>query len=277
MENFTFLIKTFERPYCVIRLVKSIYRYYPTAKVLIADDSRGESCKNYFAKHYPDKDIIVYELSQDQGLSFGRNYLVDRVKTEYFVLLDDDFVFDVQTDIETAWKIVKEKKLDILGGYIRNYTTQNSLISLIKLAVQNVIHYNKPANYMGTFRYAEDDHVLYIDRVRHQFPDYLETDIVMNFFIAKTSVIRDTNRWDDELKLQEHTAFFFKAKHNGLKVAFSNVFSVQHKPVRIKGYGSFRGRDFFQLFLQKYNIQKVVSCDDDGIIEVITNGSFSQK
>lgn len=276
MENITFLIKTFERPYCVRRLVKSIYRYYPKAKVLIADDSRGESCKQYFAEYYSDKDVSVYELEPDQGLSFGRNFLVDRVTTECFVLLDDDFVFDSRTDIARALEVFKEKNLDILGGYIRNFATRTSFLSLLKLAVQHIILFDNPANYMGTFRYSEDEHVLYIDRIRHQFPDYLETDIVMNFFIAKTAVVRDTNRWDEELKLQEHTAFFFKAKQNGLKVAFSNVFSVQHKPIRIKDYGSFRGRDYFQLFLEKYNIQKVVSCDDDGTQEITVNEKFIQ-
>lgn len=271
MENITFLIKTFERPRCVRRLVKSIYRYYPKAKVLIADDSRGESCKQYFAEYFSDKDVSVYELEPDQGLSFGRNFLVDRVTTECFVLLDDDFVFDSRTDIVRALEVFKEKNLDILGGYIRNFAMRTSFLSLLKLAVQHIILFDNPANYMGTFRYSEDEHILYIDRIRHQFPDYLETDIVMNFFIAKTAVVRDTNRWDEELKLQEHTAFFFKAKQNGLKVAFSNVFSVQHKPIRTKDYGSFRGRDYFQLFLEKYNIQKVVSYDDDGISEVTIN------
>lgn len=276
MQNITFLIKTFDRPSCVKRLVKSIYRYYPRTKVLIADDSRGQSCKQYFAKRFPDKEITVYELEPDQGLSFGRNYLVDRVSTDYFVLLDDDFVFDSKTNIEGALEIVKEKDLDILGGYFRNFAVRNGFISLVKLAVQNVIHYDNPANYLGAFRYCEDDHVLYIDRVRHEFPDYVETDIVQNFFVARTSVIRDVNRWDDELKLQEHTAFFYKAKQNGLKVAFSNIFSVQHKPVRTKSYRAYRNRNYFQLFMEKYGIQKVISKDDDGITQVIMNEKFKQ-
>lgn len=276
MDNTTFLIKTFDRPQCVRRLVKSIYRYYPEAKVMIADDSTGPSCKQYFAEHYIGKDIAVYELEPDQGLSFGRNYLVDRVITEFFVLLDDDFVFDSKTNITQALEILKNKELDILGGYIRNYALQNGFISRVKLAVQNVIRYNNPANYMGTFRYSEDDHILYIDRIRHQFPDYTETDIIPNFFIAKTSVIRKRNRWDDELKLQEHTAFFYKAKQNGLKIAFSNIFSVQHKPVQLKTYGTFRGRDFFQLFMEKYDIWKVVSTDDDGNTTVNTNEKYTQ-
>lgn len=274
MENITFLIKAFERPYCVKRLVKSIYRYYPKAKILIADDSRRQSCKQYFDGNYSDKDIAVYEIEQDRGLSFGRNYLLDRVSTEYFVLLDDDFVFDSRTNITGALEILKKKNLDILGGYIRNFTVQSGFVSLAKLTIQNITNYDNPANYLGEFRYSEEDHVLHVERMRHHFPDYWETDIVLNFFIAKTDVIRDKNRWDEELKLQEHTAFFYKAKLNGLKVAFSNIFSVQHKPVRTKDYGTFRNRDYFQLFLEKYGIWKVISNDDDGFTEVTVNKNY---
>lgn len=270
MDEVTFIIKTFERPYCVKRLVKSIFQKYPDAKILIADDS-AQTCKEYFKNKYPNKDITVYELEEDQGLSFGRNYLVDRVNTDYFVLLDDDFVFDSKTDIEKGLSIFKEKNLDILGGYIRNYVMRDGIVSLIKLTIQNIIKYNKPANYLGKFKYSENDKILYIERIKNQFPNYIETDIVLNFFIAKTEVIRNYNRWDDELKLQEHTAFFYKAKKNGLRVGFSNVFSVQHKPMRVNQYGEYRNRDYTQVFMRKYDIYKIISKYDDGSIVITEN------
>lgn len=273
MQNVTFIIKTFERPSCIKRLVKSIYKKYPDASILIADDS-DSSCKEYLEKKYSVKSLEVFELEKDQGLSFGRNYLVDRVKTKYFVLLDDDFVFDSKTDIQAGLDLIEKSNLDILGGYIRNYCMEDGFVSYVKLIIQNLIKYEKPANYMGTFSFDEDERKLYVKRIRNDFPEYKETDIVLNFFIAKTDVIRTINRWDDELKLQEHTAFFYKAKLNKLKIAFTNKFSVQHKPLRLKDYGTYRGRDFTQLFLEKYDIHEVISTFEDGEVTVTKNENY---
>lgn len=267
MDNVTFIIKTYERFYCVKRLVKSIYKKYPNAKVLIADDSTL-SCKSFFNEKYPDKDIKVYELENDCGLSAGRNYLVDRVKTEYFVLLDDDFVFDKKTDVKKAEEIIIDKNLDILGGYIRNYTEINNIPTHIKCLIQRLIKYEKPANYLGTINYDKKTKTLQVDYKRKEFPLYTESDIVLNFFIARTNVVRDRNRWDDELKLQEHTAFFYTAKKNGLRVGFSNEFSVQHRPIKLKAYGAYRGRNFTKVFMKKNDIDRIIATYDNGEVQI---------
>lgn len=267
MENCTFLIKTFERFYCVKRLVRSILKKYPEAKILIADDSQ-KSCKAYFERQRYGGNIRVFELENDCGLSAGRNYLIDQVKTEYFVLLDDDFVFDDKTDIDRAVQILKEKNLDILGGYIRNYTDIHNAVSFLKYIVQTIIHYEKPANYIGTINHDTDNKTLNINYIRKQFPHYIDTDFVLNFFVAKTNSIRMHNRWDEALKLQEHTAFFFTAKKKGLKIGFSNEFSVQHKPIKLKNYNSFRGRNYVKIFMQKNDLEKIVAHYDNGEVVV---------
>lgn len=262
MDNITFIVKTFERFYCVKRLVKSILKKYPDATILIADDS-AKSCKQYFENSKWRNNIKVIELETDCGLSKGRNALIDMVETDYFLLLDDDFVFDKKTDINRAMEIIKKEDLDILGGFIRNYTEINSLFTLFKLIVQRLIRYEKPANYIGSLDFDEETKTLYVKYIRKQFPLFLKTDIVMNFFVAKTKTIRDKNRWDDELKLQEHTAFFFSAKKKGLKIAFSNEFSVQHRPIKLKKYSSFRGRNFVKIFMEKNDIQRIVATYDN--------------
>ena len=262
LEDVTFIVKTFERFNCVKRLVKSIYRYYPDAIIRIADDSE-KSCKAYLEQKYGNKDLKVYELPSDVGLSYGRNYLMDRVETKYFCLLDDDFVFDKKTDIAAAMKMIQEKDLDILGGFFRNYNAKQGVKARLKSIARTILLRKapyKPYNYMGELRLDSENRILYGDYITNQFPDYKVVDIVHNFFVARTSVIREKNRWDDELKLQEHTAFFVQAKQNGIRVAFTNRFSVQHWPFRPAKYQSFRLRDidYFGIFLRKMNIQKWV-------------------
>lgn len=50
-----------------------------------------------------------YNLEKDCGLSAGRNFLLNKIQTKYFVLADDDFVFDQKTNLERAVQILEEK------------------------------------------------------------------------------------------------------------------------------------------------------------------------
>lgn len=268
MKEVTFIVKTFERLSCVKRLVRSIYKYYPGAIVRIADDSEV-SCKNYIEKEYPDKDIKVYEISKDSGLSYGRNFLLDHVSTDYFVLLDDDFVFDKKTNIEQGIGLLVENDIDIIGGFFRNYSEVNKWYDWLKVIYREIFNKAIPCNYIGELNMDENNKILYANYRRKDFPEFCKTDIVHNFFVAKTDVIRDKNKWDDELKLQEHTAFFLNAKKNGIKVAFTNSMSVKHKPIRLKKYNSFRDRNFVQVFMERNNIDTIIMTYDGGEKKVV--------
>lgn len=262
-ERVTFIIKTLERPQCLYRLVKSIFKYYPGAKILIGDDSEI-SCKAEIEKRYPKEDIHVFELPHDCGVSYGRNYLVQRVKTPFFVLLDDDFEFDENTNIQKGLEMLKKYDVDILGGYFRNYHQINSPFDIIKFIIKFLIG-RIPANYnyLGYITYNKNTAEIYFKYYTDRFPEFERADIVHNFFIAKTDVILSRNLWDESLKIHEHTPFFLKAKLNGLRVAFTNCMSVKHKPLRTKKYNTFRNRDFGQEWMKLYKLRKCVFTYND--------------
>lgn len=262
MDEITMIIKTFERPKCIKRLVESIYAYYPDAIILIGDDSEI-SCKDELEKKYAEKKLRVFELPKDSGLSYGRNFLLENVETEYFLLLDDDFVFDEKTNIEYCLNMLKEKDLDILGGYFRNYKIVNTWFDKIIVLSQKIFRYEIPTNYIGKLDFDEKTRTLYASYERHRFPEYELTDIVHNFFIGKTKKVLLENPWDNDLKLQEHTPFFLEAKRKGFKVATTNHLSIRHMPERLKKYNGFRGRDYVQVFMNKYNIDTIEQKYDD--------------
>ncbi|TDW13953.1 GT2 family glycosyltransferase [Breznakia blatticola] len=268
LSNITMIIKTFERPDCIRKLVKSIYKYYPEAIVLIGDDSEV-SCKDEIEGKYKNKQIKVYELPKDSGLSFGRNFLLEKVDTPYFLLLDDDFVFDNRTKIVECLNVFMKNDIDILGGLFRNYKIINHWYDNLIVFAQKILRYELTTNYIGTIDFDENTKILTTKYELHRFPKYEKTDIVHNFFIAKTDKVRNENLWDNDLKLQEHTPFFFEAKKKGFKVYTTNQLSVRHMPKRMKKYNSFRGRDFVQVFMHKYNINQIRMSNDDGVNKVI--------
>ena len=115
--DITIIIKTFERPRSLHRLLKSIFFYYPDVKVVVADDSADpEKTNREVMGRWPGKDIEYLALPYDVGLSEGRNRALARVKTPYFVLCDDDFVFDRRTNLELMKRQLEEHKVDLVAG-----------------------------------------------------------------------------------------------------------------------------------------------------------------
>ena len=55
-------------------------------------------------------------LEPDVGLSAGRNALLSRVQTPYFLLLDDDFEFTAETKIEKLASVVARGEADLVAG-----------------------------------------------------------------------------------------------------------------------------------------------------------------
>lgn len=209
--DITFIIQTFLRPACLDKLLKSIEKYYPDVPVLIYDDSE-----------------------YDRGLSWGRNYLVSQVKTKYFLLLDDDFVFTSKTKIE---KLVAkaEQGYDLVAGAL--------------LQDKKIIHYE------GRYEYY--------DNILKYIPSTTEPlDFVFNFFVARTEKIKEC-QWDEDLKLAEHTSFFFR--HRGkLKIGYIPEVIVEHCPDKsdpeyvVKRR---RGGQYFRKFMRKKGIKEVIGFD----------------
>jgi len=129
-ESVTILVKTHARYECVFTLIASIRNFYPTIRILIADDGadqqspgavreQTEMMAELQRSYANDGSIEFYALPYDLGLSYSRNYLLDRVKTTYFVTCDDDFIFTEETRIE-SWLLLLEEfgSIDIVGGVV---------------------------------------------------------------------------------------------------------------------------------------------------------------
>ena len=210
MNDITFIIHTFKRPEQSQRLLDSIHKFYPDAKTLVYDDSE-----------------------HDKGVSWGRNHLVSRVQTDYFLLLEDDFIFTERTNIEKL-------KTRILKGYdvVAGCLTTNGVKS----------------HYEGVYDLTEGV-LTYVAKTEEPY------EFVFNFFLGRTETFR-TVKWDEELKIGEHTAFFFE--HRGkLKISYVGEVEVEHKQVKTPEYLKYRNRawKFLDVFLKKYNLKEIRTFD----------------
>lgn len=255
IEDITIIIKTFERRKSLWRLLKSIQRFFPNNQIIVLDDSKY-NYKDNTLKEFPDL-LLNYIVSDfDIGLSKGRNIMLKEVKTDFFLLCDDDFEFDERTDLEKAINILKKSNSDILAGKVYNIFTLNSLYSVLwamkkPSRIKNILNSVELASvYNGYFQLNGNSIELRLNRSTSDFDTepYYNVDLVNNFFLAKTKSIKMMGGWQPEfVKVGEHQLFFYRAKVCGLTVSFSPKFGVKHFPKKTISYNKYRFRSFLML------------------------------
>lgn len=259
--SLSIIIKTFNRPASLTKLLRSIQSLQLTYPVLIADDSQ-QSSKALILKLFPDLNITYLELPFDTGLSEGRNILVQHVKTDCFLLCDDDYVFDERTGLPRAYQCLADNQLDILGGSYYNYVNIPSLNVFVrqlnhpKRLVRFLFNRYQTSRYIGRFNISGSHCELLISQNKPKQTPF-PCDLVNNFFIARTDRVKAFGGWDKELKMGEHEDFFLRAKQHGLKVAFSNELVTRHYPfipVKNSAYNNYRVRaaHYKGLFVKKH-------------------------
>lgn len=256
----TAVIKTFERSNKLYNLLDSIKKYYPKMKIVIIDDSKED-------KNIVQENIKYFKIPFDTGLSAGRNFAINNVDTEYFLLLDDDYLFNKETKIEIFYDILENTDIDIIGGDVK--------------------YLNGRTMYYDGILYLDNERILHCKKDYYEKKDnYKVCDIVLNFFLARTKEIKETGGWDERLKLAEHTAFFWNHKGK-IKVAYTNKVSILHDPERMGDYITYRNRarSFFDEYMVRENIRGIMNCNGvlnksslyDGLLPKSINNSINNK
>jgi glycosyltransferase involved in cell wall biosynthesis len=229
----TFVIKTFCRPKQLQRLLRSIAEFAPGIPVVVADD--GSPYAHEAIDLPPVFDYL--ELSYDSGIAAGRNLAVNKVETPYVVLLDDDLILDRNHPIDNALNYLPTSDLDLLG-FVWFESSKNRLRKLRR-----------------SFYVVGDTLQMYpsITRVNQ----HITCDMCHNSFIAKTKMILE-NRWDEDLKLQEHWDYFYRFSGNvgmlcdGYLIHDHVVPSVHYKSMRHD-----RAKAFKKIALDKHGFKKI--------------------
>jgi len=199
LDNLTVLIKTFERPKELDRLIKSIKCFYPSLKILVADDSRRPCIR---------RDVEYYELPYNIGLSAGRNFLLNKVMTKYFALFDDDHVCTKNTKLCEMISILEHNPIDLVGGDFINE-------GIIRSCFQGIYEINN-----GIL-------VQHIGKNKGKVNGYPLYDVVHNFFVARTELVKNI-LWDENIWCgREHADFFLRCRGR-LNITYSPKFSVNH-------------------------------------------------
>ena len=189
----TALIKTFERPAIVRRLVSSIQRLYPALRIIVVDDSRMPGVVE-------GTETIV--MPYDSGIGAGRHEGLQRVETKYVLVLDDDYVFSRRTRLTDALALMELlPEIDIMGGQLVDLPrySRRSLEETAGSIFPTEAQARTPiGSSLGGLRVCEK---------------------VPTFFIGRTERIALVS-WDPTLKRIDHGDFFTRA-HGVLTTTFN--------------------------------------------------------
>lgn len=99
------MVKTFGRAHLVARLIQSLRNIYLSIPAIIIDDALfvyniNPKMKMKYNLLKNASNILYLTMKYNSGASAGRNLGLSFVKTPYFLIVDDDFYFHKDTNLE---------------------------------------------------------------------------------------------------------------------------------------------------------------------------------
>ena len=246
----TVCVKTFLRDQHVINCVQNVREYFPKVRIIVADDGEPAQRKTRVMEKF---EVEHHMLPFGVGLSFGRNFMLDRVETEYALVIDDDILLTEDTRVEDMFQLLE--KADIVGGALRDR--------------------GRMINYEGTFELADREL-----RMSRTLPDefskyrgirYQPAHFVLNLLAVRASTLRDL-RWDDRFRIAyEHIDLFMRAYDARLEVIYAPDSIFEHArsafPTTSKYRQHRQSKESRPIFFEKWGITRV--CNLQGHVETI--------
>lgn len=226
-------VSAFERNDCLARCLDSIRRADANVPIVVVNDGR-------FPINWGVKGCRFFNVAFDIGVAAKRNIMLEKARTRYLLLMDDDFFLPAGFRIERMLeKIEANPRVDILGGTIKG---RNRSWNVARLSC--------------------DDGVLSRFSGAHSVYNGLSIcDMIPNFWIGRTGSLRRLGGWDERLKCGgEHLEFFFRAKRLGLVVASMKTRPIGHRHQKNQFYSKYLKRrgSYIKMMMNLCNLRSIV-------------------
>jgi hypothetical protein len=237
-SQLTAIISTANRPKSLRRVSQSLSRQFPELKILVADQS-----------HEPrvPKQADQVKVPTGVGRAAACNALLSRVRTPYFLLLDEQAELTAESQIDRLLELVIDDKLDLAAG---DFMGCNRKLWFFVT--------RRPQPGHGLLEFAGDRLTL-LSGHRTIGDGYAWCDLVHNFYVARTSKVRNLGGWDPELENDEREEFFVRAHRQGLRVGLAPevVASLWNEPAEAQATSA----DRKSLAVAKMGLERMTDID----------------
>jgi (N-acetylneuraminyl)-galactosylglucosylceramide N-acetylgalactosaminyltransferase len=216
------VVKTFQRPDALRRLLASIRRFYPEIAICVVDDSEAplEPVPSEITRycHLPFRSL---------GVSAGRNFGLRHVETDHVLVCDDDMVFGRRTDLSKMLRTLQSTRFELVSCMWMDHEPWRSIPRGVR-------------RYEGTLEIDGGTLVHRLGATRGTIDGLPVFDIVHQFFVASVDRL-GPDPWDARLKVAgEHVDFFLGLKERGLLCTRLPDVVVHHYPQLPPEYLPFR-------------------------------------
>lgn len=234
---------TFLRPELVKQTLPSIVENTDNDIIILVGDQSKENDVKDICKSLNNNKIQYIKLGFDCGLSYARNFLVEKANElgcKYCWLSADSIMFTNKYNINPIINFLEEdNKRGIVGVELYGRPEWHRDIDLVK---GKHFHLKIPTRPIITFQDIK----------------FIPCDVIKNVFIAKTECLIN-NKWDNKLKLLEHEDFFWRLKNSEdfYQVFFTDYITTRYKDFKPNEYNKYRSRmhaEFRKKLQEKYKI-----------------------
>ena len=212
MPKITAVIVSFLRSQYTIDCVRTLHETCPKIKILVGENGNYDKDIEEAVKKAKGQ-YILYPF--DSGNSFVRNRLVEKAKTKYVLIGDDDFWYDEGMKADEMVKFLENTDFDLIGGRA-SYPDRVGKREHRYFIEEHPDHIE--------FKLASTDN---LEVEPESGLNYIVCDSVAQFFVAKR---KSLVKWDERFTgSYEHPKFFIDMKQAGRKVAFTPDSMVWHK------------------------------------------------
>lgn len=170
------------------KAVDSAKLFNPGIPIVVVDD--GE--KNYNRLF---NDVMYIKIDFDSGLSTSRNKIVSNTRTKYVFITDEDILFTKDSNLNGMVNYLKDNDdVWVVGGHLSRSKTYSTRFTFLKNGQVETCTNKK------------------LDIKRGEC---VLSDRCLNLFVTTTQLLRE-NKWNETLKLGEHSEFFSRLKLKGI-------------------------------------------------------------
>jgi len=209
-------------------LIESLLKTYPERylRLYIGEQSPAYYWSNENFKKERDELIKIlsakghkfFQFSENIGLSYVRNKLIEMSTEPLIMIIDNDFLFDTSVNLNILTEILlTNKDIGIVAGQLKNYNHKK------------IFSYNFDLNLNPIQKIKRVKSIMTSVQSKTQTGyKFTYNDLVLNCFLAKREVFDDV-KYDEKFKLVEHLDFFLRLKRDtNWKTCFTNQVSVNH-------------------------------------------------
>jgi hypothetical protein len=247
-KRIAIILTSIERPLALHRCLESIVAVWQDNWVLMIGlqddyDSKSFQVVDELIRLHPEKEIRLYDLEYDCGISVARNELIQKA-----------YLWNIPYVLLTADSITLDESMKRL----QFVTTSMGLLGykLCGLNLNNRIPWEANLDLIDV---PERSFVLdFIDPKEKEKRDFVDCDIVRNFWVAKTEALVQVP-YDEQLIMAEHEDFFWRFANEGFPVCCTNICSgTYNKTENTPEYDKIRNTNFrigMQRLINKYSLK----------------------